>query len=54
MHCPKCMIQSEPNRWPDGTRVPTLAEGMVAHGSLPETVAEMQALIDKDGATRLY
>lgn len=57
MHCPKCVIRSrlwEPNHWPDRSSVPTLAEGMVTHGSLSESVAEMQALIDKDGATRLY
>jgi PPOX class probable FMN-dependent enzyme len=57
MHCPKCVIRSrlwEPAHWPDRSSVPTLAQGMVTHGSLSESVAEMQALIDKDGATRLY
>ena len=57
MHCPKCVVRSrlwEPECWPDRSGVPTLAEGMVVHGVLSESVHEMQALIDKDGATRLY
>ena len=57
MHCPKCMVRSrlwKHDQWPDRTHVPTLAEGMVAHGALSETLTEMQAIIDKDGATRLY
>jgi uncharacterized protein len=57
MHCPKCMVRSRlwrQDQWPDRTDVPTLAESMVAHGSLSETLPEMQAIIDNDGATRLY
>jgi uncharacterized protein len=56
-HCPKCMVRSKlwkPQEWPDRTNVPTLAEAMVAHAKLSESVAEMQAIIDNDGATRLY
>jgi uncharacterized protein len=56
-HCPKCMVRSKlwkPEEWPDRTNVPTLAEAMVAHAKLSESVAEMQAIIDDDGATRLY
>ena len=56
-HCPKCMVRSKlskPQEWPDRTNVPTLAEAMVAHARLSESVAEMQAIIDNDGATRLY
>jgi len=57
MHCPKCMVRSslwKHNQWPDRQRVPTLAEAMVAHGALSETLIEMKAIIDNDGATRLY
>jgi PPOX class probable FMN-dependent enzyme len=57
MHCPKCMVRSglwKHNQWPDRKRVPTLAEAMVAHGALSETLTEMQGIIDNDGATRLY
>jgi PPOX class probable FMN-dependent enzyme len=57
MHCPKCIVRSrlwKPELWPDRSDVPTLAEAMVAHGALSETVAEMQAIIDNDGAKRLY
>jgi PPOX class probable FMN-dependent enzyme len=56
-HCPKCMVRSKlwkPQEWPDRTNVPTLAEAMVAHAALSDSVAEMQAIIDNDGATRLY
>jgi uncharacterized protein len=57
MHCPKCMVRSKlwrQDQWPDRANVPTLAEAMVAHGSLSETLPEMQGIIDNDGATRLY
>jgi len=56
-HCSKCMVRSKlwkPHEWPDRTNVPTLAEAMVAHAKLSESVAEMQAIIDNDSATRLY
>ena len=57
MHCPKCMVRAKmwkPEEWPDRSGVPTLAEGFVAHAALARSVAEMQAIIDNDGATRLY
>ena len=57
MHCPKCMVRSKlwkPEQWPDRTSVPTLAEAMVAHAALSDSVAKMQAIIDHDAATRLY
>jgi PPOX class probable FMN-dependent enzyme len=56
MHCPKCMARSRlwsPEHWPDRTNVPSLAEAIVAHATPPETVAEVQAIID-DGTRRLY
>jgi uncharacterized protein len=57
IHCPKCMVRSRlwmPEQWPDRSEVATLAETMVAHGALMETVPEMQAIIDGDSAMRLY
>ncbi len=57
VHCTKCVIRSglwEPGRWPPLDSVPSLAEMMVAHGSLADSVPEMQAVIDNDAATRLY
>ena len=56
-HCPKCMVRSkmwQPSGWPDRQNVPTLAEALVAHAELSESVSEMQTIIDNDGATRLY
>lgn len=58
MHCAKAIVRAglwQPDRWPDLTAVPSLAEAMVAHGRLDDTsVPEMQAIIDNDGRTRLY
>ena len=57
MHCPKCVIRSKlwkPEQWPDRSNVPTLAEALVAHAALGDTVPEMQAYVDRDAATRLY
>jgi PPOX class probable FMN-dependent enzyme len=57
MHCPKCIVRAnlwKQEHWPDRTEVPTLAEAMVAHAALSDSVAEMQAIIDNDGAKRLY
>jgi len=57
MHCPKCMVRSrlwKQDQWPDRTNVPSLAEAVVAHGALTEPIGEIQAIIDNDGATRLY
>jgi PPOX class probable FMN-dependent enzyme len=56
-HCPKCMIRShlwDPEAWPDPARIPTLAESLVAHAKLAETVADVQAVIDNDAVERLY
>jgi uncharacterized protein len=57
MHCPKCMVRSslwKPEQWPVRPDVATLAEAMVAHGALSETVHEMQSIIDNDRVQRLY
>ena len=57
MHCQKCMVRSgmwKPEKWPDRTKVPTLAQAMVGHGKLNFGVKEMQEIIDDDGENRLY
>ena len=56
-HCPKCMIRShlwDPEAWPDPAGIPTLAETLVAHAKLAESVADVQAVIDNDAVERLY
>jgi hypothetical protein len=57
LHCAKAVTRSkmwQSEFWPDRLSVPTLAEAMVEHGKLRDTVPEMQAIIDKDAAERLY
>jgi PPOX class probable FMN-dependent enzyme len=56
-HCPKCMIRShlwQPEEWGDPEEVPSLAEILVAHAKLAETVDDVQAVIDNDAVARLY
>ncbi len=56
MHCPKCLIRSglwSPEHWPNRSDVPSLAEAILAHAKPPETVSELQAIID-DSVARLY
>lgn len=57
MHCPKCIVRSHlwnPAHWPDTPEVPSLAEAMIAHGILEDSVPQMQAIIDDDERQRLY
>lgn len=56
-HCAKCVIRSnlwKPEFWPTLSGLSSLAETMVSAGKLRESVEEMQAIVDKDAATRLY
>jgi uncharacterized protein len=56
MHCPKCVVRSGlwvPERWPDRSQVPTLAEAIVTHARPAETIDDLQAIID-DSNARLY
>ena len=56
-HCAKCIIRSNlwrPEHWPTLSGLPSLAETMVSAGNLQESVQEMQAIVDKYAATRLY
>ena len=57
MHCPKCVLRSglwSPDRWPSRANVPKLAEALVTHAALSDSISEVQAVIDRDAATRLY
>lgn len=57
MHCAKCMSRSnlwQPEKWPDLTNVPSLAEAMVAHAKLSLTQGEMQVIIDDSHKNRMY
>jgi PPOX class probable FMN-dependent enzyme len=57
LHCAKSIARAnlwKPEKWPDTSEVPSLAEGMVAHGKLSNSVGEMKAFIDKDYETRMY
>jgi len=56
-HCAKCVIRSklwQSERWPDLSGQSSLAQAMVDEARLTETVAEMQAIIDRDVRERLY
>ena len=56
-HCAKCVIRSklwDSEQWPDLSGQPSLAQAMVDQAKLTETVAEMQAIIDRDVRERLY
>jgi uncharacterized protein len=56
-HCPKCMVRShlwQPEQWPDIEGVPTLAQALVDHSNLQQSVAEVQASIDQAVREQLY
>ncbi len=56
-HCAKCMVRShlwQPEAWPDAAGVPTLAEILVAHAGLAETVDEVHTFLEKDAREQLY
>lgn len=56
-HCAKCLIRSrlwDRGSWPDLDGLASLAQTVVDAGKLEETVAEVQAVIDRDVRERLY
>lgn len=56
-HCSKCMIRSrlwQPDRWPDLTGLPTLAQTMVDAGKLELSEAAMHQIVQDDERERLY
>jgi PPOX class probable FMN-dependent enzyme len=57
LHRPKCVIRSglwKPDQWPDRSDVPTLAEAMIAHGALSESMAQIETVIEDSNTKRLY
>ena len=56
-HCAKCVMRSQlwqPDAWPDLHGVPTLAQAIIDHAKLGETVQQVQAGIDESYRNRLY
>lgn len=56
-HCAKSIIRSrlwKPECWPTLSGLTSLAETMVSAGKLRESVQEMQVIVDRDAADRLY
>ena len=56
-HCAKCMIRSSlwnPEHWPSGDGLPSLAETMKHHGRLKDTVESVEEVVRNDSANRLY
>ena len=56
-HCPKAFIRGkvwQQDDWPNTTDVPTLAEMMVAHGAMSETLEVVEAGVKEDRETQLY
>lgn len=56
-HCSKCMIRSQlwqPDAWPDISDLASLAEVIVAHARLADTVDEVHSIIERDTRERLY
>ena len=56
-HCAKCVIRSklwDSAQWPDLSGQASLAQAMVDQARLTQSVAEMQAIIDRDVRERLY
>lgn len=57
VHCPKCIVRSkfwDTAHWPDVTGLPSIAQMMIDHAQLPDTLAEMQAFVDENLRNRLY
>lgn len=56
-HCAKCMMRShlwEPDGWPSLEGVPTLAEAIIDHAKLSDSVQQVQAGLDESYRDRLY
>lgn len=56
-HCAKCMMRShlwEPQAWPDLEGLPTMAQAIIDHARLSESVQQVQAGLDESYRDRLY
>lgn len=57
IHCAKCMIRSRlwaADQWPDIAALPSIAQILIDHAHLPESVATVQSQIDESYRERLY
>jgi uncharacterized protein len=57
IHCAKCMIRSQlwaAEQWPDIETLPSIAQILIDHAHLPDSVATVQAQIDESYRERLY
>jgi uncharacterized protein len=57
MHCAKCVIRSgiwQQEQWPELSGLSSLAQVMVDHTKLPESVEKLQTVIDDGYRDRLY
>ncbi|MCZ4313215.1 pyridoxamine 5'-phosphate oxidase family protein [Comamonadaceae bacterium G21597-S1] len=56
-HCAKCVMRSDlwrPEGWPDQDGVPTLAQAIIDHARLSDSVEQVQAGLDESYRDRLY
>jgi len=56
-HCAKCVIRSklwQQDAWPDLDAMPTLAQAIIDHAKLTDSVQQVQAGIDESYRDRLY
>lgn len=56
-HCPKAFIRSgawNPEKWPDTSNVPTLAQMMEAHVKTGHSEADLDEIIGRSNSERLY
>jgi hypothetical protein len=56
-HCAKCVMRSslwQPDDWPDLDGVPSLAEAIIDHARLSDSVQQVQAGLDESYRDRLY
>ncbi len=56
-HCPKAFVRAglwAPENWPDRGDVPSAGTFLKAHGALPDPVEDLDAIVVRDGQTRLY
>lgn len=56
-HCPKAFVRGgvwSPEKWPDTSNVPSLAEMMCTHSELADSVSSVEDIVRRDGENRLY
>jgi len=56
-HCPKAFVRGgvwSPEKWPDTSNVPSLAEMMCTHSMLADSVTSVEGIVRRDGENRLY